>query len=167
MGGLDAGCLQARQPLTRHLRIGVDGRGHHAPHPRFDQGIGTGRRAAMMGAGLEGDIGGGAAGGRAGLLQRQHLGMRATRHPVPALAHHLAVAHQHTTDARIGMGGIQPAFGQPQGTGHVTVVLGGKRRLAHSSSSISGIWLLRISGVRSFSSRSISSRKASTSSKLM
>ncbi len=56
---------------------------------------------------------------------------------VPAFADDLAVAHQHTTDARIGAGGVQAAFRQVQRTRHPLAVLrrrhqraGGLRRLA-------------------------------------
>ena len=71
-------------------------------------------------AGFERHVRGGAARGVAGSRQRRDFGMRAAGALVPALAHHLAIAHQHAADARIGIGGVQAAARQLERARHVT-----------------------------------------------
>src|SRR3546814_20197873 len=51
------------------------------------------------------DIGGGAAGGIAGLAQGKHFGMRFAGSLMPALAQHLFATRNHAADHRIGAGG--------------------------------------------------------------
>src|SRR5690606_29118594 len=88
------------------------------------QGIGTGRGAAVMAAGFQGDVGGGAARPVAGLTQGMHLGMWLTGLGVPAFADDLAALHDDAADPWIGMGGIQPLARQLQGAGHELLVGG-------------------------------------------
>ena len=59
--------------------------------PACNQRLGAGRRLAVMGAGLERDIGGGAARGLAGLRQRHGLGMGAAAIMGPAAADNAAL----------------------------------------------------------------------------
>ncbi|MCY1440295.1 hypothetical protein D9M71_565630 [compost metagenome] len=73
----------------------------------------------MVAARFKGDVGTGATGQLAGLTQRMHFGVRLTGTHMPAFADDLAVANNHTADARIRMGRIQALAGQFQGPGHV------------------------------------------------
>jgi hypothetical protein len=64
---------------------------------------------------------------RSGGDKRMDLGMRFTGTHVPALAHYLTVSHDHATNARIGIGGVQAAFRKPQCVRHMAHVI---RRMA-------------------------------------
>ena len=67
---LDAGGAQDRIALPDTRVVGIAGGADDARDAGVDQRIGAGRRAAVMGAGFERDIGGGAARQLAGLGQR-------------------------------------------------------------------------------------------------
>ena len=91
----DARLAQPAKSLARHQRVGVlDGR-HHARHAGRNQGVGAGRRAALVGARLQVQVERGAARLLAGLRQRDHLGVLDAGVGVEAAAHHFAIAHQH------------------------------------------------------------------------
>lgn len=62
----------------------------------------------MVAARFQGDIGAGAAGALTGLAQGVHFGMRLAGAHVPALADHLAIAHDHTAYPRVWMSGVHP-----------------------------------------------------------
>ena len=130
--GVDAGLGQAMQATAGHFRVGVLHGRDHPCHTGIHQGVGAGRRTPVMAAGFEGHIGGGATGQFTGRAQGMHLGMGLAGPHVPALAHHLAVAHDDAADTRVGMGGVATLARQFQSTGHVVGVedrlLG---RLAH------------------------------------
>ena len=75
-GDLDAGGPQRGDAPAGHLGVGVLDADDDPGHPRRDDGVGTGRRAAMVGAGLQGHVERGrprAASPACG--QRRHLGM--------------------------------------------------------------------------------------------
>ena len=59
----------------------------------------------------------------AGGAQRMHFRVRLAGTFVPAFAHHNAIAHDHTTHARIRRGRIQPASRQRQRARHETVMV--------------------------------------------
>lgn len=60
----------------------------------------------MMAARLQGDVGGGAACGCPGGIDRDDLGMRLAGATVKALANNLAVAHEHAADPWVWVGGV-------------------------------------------------------------
>ena len=94
-------------PTDPGIRVadGVD----HAAHARGEQGIHTGRRAAVMTARLERDIGRGAARPIARGADRVGFGVRLTGAFMPALPHDFVVARQHRAHPRIWMGAVQSA----------------------------------------------------------
>ncbi|MNI69503.1 hypothetical protein D3C73_1252520 [compost metagenome] len=76
-----------------------------------------------MGAGLQGHIGGGAAGLFPGGMQGIDLGMGFTGTLVPALPHHNAGLHQHGAYTGIGGRGVTAAAGQFEGPTHPLVII--------------------------------------------
>src|SRR6185295_11476428 len=95
---------QLRMALTLHPRIGIfDGR-YDPGDTGLDQRVGTGRRPALVGAGLERHIGRGAAGGVPRCCERFGLGMR----PAPVLGaaatDDVAVLDDDASYGRIGPG---------------------------------------------------------------
>src|SRR5690606_679393 len=92
---------------------------------RFD----AGRRAAVMAAGFQRDIGRGAARGLAGGAKRQHLGMRLPRPYMPAFAHDALALRNDTADAGIGVGGVEAERGEVQRAGHHPVIGGAEAHL--------------------------------------
>ena len=121
-GDLDAGRGQPFEAGTVDLRERVAHRRHHPRHAGSHQCLRARRGVAGVGAGLQGDVGGGTPGAVAGCLQRQCLGVRLAGTLVPALAHHLLAVCQHAADHRIGPGGEGTAPGQPQRARHQQVV---------------------------------------------
>jgi hypothetical protein len=69
----------------------------------FDQRIATGRRAAVVRAGFEGDVGGGAIRTSLGHTQCHRLGVGVARALSPAFADYMAVnGDDDTSNARVG-----------------------------------------------------------------
>ena len=164
-GSGDAGGTQPGQPLARHLRIGVFHGGHHPRHAGLDEGVGAGGRAAVVAAGFQGDVGGGAARALPGLAQGMHFRMGLAGALVPALAQHRTVAHDDAADARVGRGGEQAALGQLQRAGHEGIVGGGEGVVEHGGAAAARHALETRRGRGFFTSR-MASRNSSTSSKL-
>ena len=105
-------------PLVRGS--GSIARDHHAGDSGGDQGVGAGRRAAVVRARLEADVGGGTR-GVARRRQGDHLGVRQSRALVPALADDGPVAHEHAPDHRVRrrragaqLGQLEAAFQVPE-----------------------------------------------------
>jgi hypothetical protein len=142
----DPGLTQAFDAATGDPRIGIDHGADDPCHTGTDQGIGTGWRAPLMRARLQGHIDRGTAGLLTGLSQGQGFSMRLTGAMMPALADDSPIAHQHTADTRIGICGIASALGQPDGMRHIERVATLKVQAGHP-----------LSGSRS-SSRSICQR---------
>ncbi len=115
---LDASIAQQGNSPAGDLRVGVLHGHHHPRHAGLDQRQGAGTGAALVGAGLQGHVGSGAAGGVSRHAQRVDLGMRLTGPLVPALTDYPALLDQHAAHPRIGVGGIAPATCQRQGTRH-------------------------------------------------
>jgi hypothetical protein len=96
-----------RRATPRRPRAGR-GRGgdHDARDARGDQRVGAGRRAAVVGAGLEGDVGGGAARALPGGGERDGLGVRPPARscqPSPTTSSPCAI-----TQPTIGLGWVVP-----------------------------------------------------------
>ncbi len=77
----------------------------------------------MMRAGLQGHVGGGAAGLIASRVQGIDLGMGLAGPLMPALSHHHASLHQHGTDTGVGRRGVAAAAGQFEGPAHPLVIV--------------------------------------------
>ena len=121
--GLDPRLGEHPQAAPAHLGIGIHHGSHHPGHPGLDERLGAGRRATMMGAGLQGHIGGGTAGLFPCRVQGIDLGMGLTGPLVPALPHHHAGLHQHGADAGVGSRGVTAAPGQFEGPAHPLVIV--------------------------------------------
>jgi len=84
------------------IAAGVD----HTDDPCVDERLGAGRLLAVMAAGFEGDIGGGAARviAPAGTVSKSvSLGVKASKALVVAHAQENAIAFEHTPDHRVGL----------------------------------------------------------------
>ena len=102
-------CAESGEALSGDQRIGVgDGR-DDARHAGLDQRVDAGRRAALVRAGFQVEIEGGAARLLAGLRERDDFGVVEAGVGVEAAAHHFAFAHQDGAHQRIGTG-QRPAF---------------------------------------------------------
>ena len=96
--------------------------------PGLEDRLGAGRRAAGVAAGLERHVERRAAQvGAAGGGDRRALGVRPAELGMEALAEHLAVAHDHRADQRIGARAPAPALRQLKRPGEMLVV-GGEQR---------------------------------------
>ena len=114
----DAFGAQPLVALAGDFRIGIFQRRHHARDAGLDDGVGAGRRLALMRARLERHVHRGALRGFLGVPQRLDLGMRAAAGLRPAAAKDDAVLHDHRADRRIGPGRAQPAPAERQRQRH-------------------------------------------------
>ena len=96
--------LQPGVALALHPGIGILQRRDDARDAGRHQGIGAGRRAAVMRARLERDIDRGALQGFAGVRDGVGLGVRPAALLGAAAGDHAAVAHDHAAHGRIGPG---------------------------------------------------------------
>jgi hypothetical protein len=123
--------LGARRPqqghaLAGHQRVRVK-QGHDHPRQAMGhEGLGAGRRAAMVRAGLQRDKSGAATHVQApglGIAQGHHLGVRPACLLGVALPCHQAVGtQQHATHAGIGVGQAERLSRQAHGLAHCFVV---------------------------------------------
>ncbi len=114
----DASFGQAPMAGARDLRIGIDQRGDHARDAGSDDGVGAGRRLAVMGAWLERDIERRPARGGTGAAERLGLGMGPPAGLGPAAADDHAVLRDHCADGGIGPGASEPAPAQRERERH-------------------------------------------------
>ena len=122
---LDAGAAQAVDAAVRGARVGIERSGDHPRHARRDQRLAARRRGAVVIAGLERDVGSGAAdvvAGRGRSVQRLDLGMGRAFGPVEAFAQGARAAHEDGADAGVGRGAAPAAFGQFVGATQVDAV---------------------------------------------
>ena len=117
-GDIDTRLAQALLAGPADARVGVPQRIDHARDTGANQGLGAGRRTAVMTAGLQAHVGGRTPRTRAGRRQRIGFGMRGSGTFVPALAHDLAAVDQHTADARVGVSRIEAAPRERQRARH-------------------------------------------------
>ncbi len=105
---LDAGCAQPGVACAAHPWVGILECRDDPCHPGCNQGIGAGRRAAMVGTGLERDEDRSALEREPGRLRdRLSLGVRTAAFPSAPTRQHGAVAHDHAADGGIGPGPAQ------------------------------------------------------------
>ncbi len=125
--GADAdidGNARGAQPgvaLPCHFGIGVFERRHHARNAGGNDGVGAGRRFAVMRAGLERDIQCRANCRLTRAAQRLDLGMRPAAGLRPAAADNHAILDDDRADRRIGPGAAKPAPAEAQSQRHETL----------------------------------------------
>jgi hypothetical protein len=122
LDNLDAGVAQDGVAAPRDARVGIAGGTDDAGDAGGDQRLGARGRAAMMGAGFERDIGGGAARPRTGLGQRLRFGMGTAANGGDAAADDDAVADDQRADGGVGGGQTQIAARQADGGFHEAAV---------------------------------------------
>ena len=98
-------------------------RRYDARHARRDQRFRAGRRAAVMTAGLKGEIDRGAPRSVAGSAQRMDLGMGLSGAFVPALAYNRTILDDDTSNPRIRGRGIEATLRKAKRACHVAVVI--------------------------------------------
>ena len=110
----DARRAQPRVARARDFGIGIFERRDDARNAGGDDGVGAGRRLAVMRAGLERDVERRAARRRAGAAQGFDLGMRPAAGLGPAAADNDAVLDDHRADRRIRPGAAESAPAERQ-----------------------------------------------------
>jgi hypothetical protein len=107
----DAGAAAAR------LLGRIVGGDHHSADPGGEDRLGARRLAAVVGAGLEGDVhrrAGGVVAALAAVGERRHLGVDAAELGVKPFPEDLALAADHGADERVRAHPAAPAIGQLQ-----------------------------------------------------
>ena len=119
---LDAGMGQRRE-AARRRRIGVAHGGNHARHPGLRQALGARRRAPVVGAGLQAHVRRRPAGTLTGRIERMDFRVGLAGATVPAFTDYLACVDDHATHARVGVGAVEAAAGEPQRARHEAIVV--------------------------------------------
>ena len=120
--GSNPGRSQSSQPAPCNLRIRILHGRHHTRHTGIDQCFGTRRRAAMMAARLERDIGCRTSRRLPSCVECMHFGMRSARSLMPAFSDDGAALDKDAADAWIGRCRIQPPPRQTYRLRHEIVV---------------------------------------------
>ena len=94
----DAALAQARDAGAAHVGVGILDRDDDTRHAGIEQRVGAGRRAAVVRARFERDVGGRAQSALPRLTKRLDLGVGPARRLGRALADDLAVAHEDAPD---------------------------------------------------------------------
>ena len=128
----DAGFGQTPMPGAGDLGIGIDQCRDDARDAGGDDGVGTGRRLAVMGAWLERDIERRPARGGAGAAESLGLGVGPATGLGPATADNHTVPGDHCADGRIGPGAPEPAPTQRERERHEAGVLRASHGRRHS-----------------------------------
>ncbi len=121
----DAVSLEDGHAASVHPGVGVPDPHHHPADAGPDEGAGAGRGAAVVAAGLEGHVGGGAPGILVPVLrvpQGHDFPMGVPGAGVYSPPQHLPVPDQHAAHGRVGTGQPHPLHPFPQGQGHETFV---------------------------------------------
>src|SRR5690606_33065647 len=138
----NAGGAQALQTLAAHQGVGVTKRNDHPSYACLNQRIDTGRRAAVMAAGLQCDVDRGALNIMAlarCVAQRNDLRVRPTCLRGSSLAQNRVVANDDATDSRIGRSDVERGVRQLQREPHparIDVNRGGHSGLPGDSNSL-------------------------------
>ena len=119
----NASRLQAGDALSGNERVGVAAGDDDAGDTGGNQRVGTGRGAALMRAGFEADVGGGATGGSARFAQGVRFGVRLTGADVKAFADGFTAFDDHAADARVRGGGEDALSCQFEGGLHPGFIL--------------------------------------------
>ena len=124
-GDVNTRRLQAGDALSGNERVGVAAGDDDAGDASGNQRVGTGRGAALMRAGFEADVGGGATGGGARFAQGVRFGVRLTGADVKAFADGFTAFDDHAADTRVRCGGEDALSCQFEGGLHPGDVLCG------------------------------------------
>jgi hypothetical protein len=141
----DAGGLENTVRAAGSAGVAVSTSIDNPGYSRVQEGGSTGRSAAVVGAGLEGDVDGGAAGGGSGGTEGFDLGVGLSGGVVVALADDLTVAHNYGTDGGVGGSVAQAEGGKLEGTAHV-VLVGRRHGQLLSGPEGGGSWVSRSGG---------------------
>ncbi len=118
----DACTLQERHASTIDAGIGVGLGDHDTGDAGIDQGLGAGRGFAVMGAGFQRDIGGGAACGGPGDGEGLGFGVRPAAGRGAGPGDDPAFGGEHAADTGIGRGIAQAPPGESEGHAHKIVI---------------------------------------------
>ena len=97
----DTGVAQTLHTPSVDPRMGVENANAHVPNAGGNDGVRTGRRAALKRTGLKGHVEFGALGGISGLAECHHFSMCLAGRLRGALADHSAVPHDNSADRRV------------------------------------------------------------------
>ena len=122
LGHLDPVGPEDSQPFPRHLGVGVPRPHHHPGDAGFQNGLGTRGLAALVAAGLQGDIHGGPGGVLGAGGQGSPLGVEVPTLGVVPLADDLAVLDDHGPHHGVGAGPPGAFLGQRESLGHIFLV---------------------------------------------
>ena len=120
----DAGGFERGKAAAGNAGIGIFERHDRARDPGPHQRVGAGAGLALMGAGLQGHVAGGALRAGAGAGQRLGLGVGPAAGLGPAAAGDPAVADEHAADRRVGPDAAEAAPGERQRQRHEAAVEG-------------------------------------------
>src|SRR5690606_38965791 len=121
---VNSGIAQQLITPAGHQWVGVSAGADHTRDTGVNQAFGAGRGAAMVAAGFQSNVRGGATGLFSGHAQGVHFGVGFTGFLMPAFTDDLTLlADNNATDAGIGAGRPAPQFCQLQGAGHVKLVV--------------------------------------------
>ena len=128
----DAGGFERGKAAAGDAGIGVLERHDRARDPGPHQRVGAGAGLALVGAGFQGDVAGGAlraGAGAGGAGERFALGMGPAAGLGPAAADDSPLPHQHAADRRVGPDAAEAAPGERQRKRHEAAVgrRGGRR----------------------------------------
>jgi len=115
----NTGIGQTLEAAPGDFGVGVLHGRDHPCHACRDQPFGARRGMPVMAARFESDIGRGTPGQLARRAQGVDFGMGLAGAHMPAFADDLPVTHDHTTDPRVGVGGVQAVARQFDGACHV------------------------------------------------
>ena len=115
---LNACRSQDSRPFARNLGIGVAGTDDHFGNARFQKGFCAGRCLAVMTAGLQSYVDGGAFRGGAAVCQRVALRVESAKTCVPAFADDFAVFDNDRAHQWVRVNGTDTVFGKVDGSPH-------------------------------------------------
>ena len=121
----DAGVAKFLHASAADERVGVEGGDHGAGYAGGDERVGAGRCAAVVRAGFEGDVGGGALGADAAscrLFEGDDLGVIALLVEVRTFADDEIFAGEDAADLRVGTGERGGLGGEVEGSAHPVCV---------------------------------------------
>jgi hypothetical protein len=121
----DAGLAEAGDAAAADQGIGVGGGDDDAGDLGADEGFGAGAGAAGVGAGFEGDVGGGGVGEVAGLAEGDDFGMVELVVEVGSAADDGTVTDEDAAYGGVGGGQAYGSFGEAEGLAHPVFVGGG------------------------------------------
>ena len=128
LGNLDTGPLQALRASAVDPWVGVADRDDGARDAGIGESVGTRRRPPVMRARLKGNVGDGAAGGRAGPAERLGLGVGPPARLGPPSPDDAVVFGQYAAHRRVGPSAAERPAGEPKGRPHMARVTLSRRR---------------------------------------